>query len=192
MGKIIIVQNRERLEHLEGVIEKGLQSFYEVGKALLEIRDNQLYEKVRGISTFETYCKGRWGLGRSRAYQLIDSAMVVDNVKNFGQKPPQVESHASILAPLPVKQQREVWQEAVETAPGGKVTAAHVQKVIKEKDVEEKSELKKKVYPFSDAIGFAIMAISQLERIRSEDPKREEAIRRVMDWCRESIIEIGR
>ena len=32
--------------------------------------------------------------------------------------------------PLPAIQQREAWQRAVETAPNGKVTAAHVQDVV--------------------------------------------------------------
>jgi len=45
-----------------------------------EIRDKHLYEKVRGIATFETYCKERWDFSRQRAYQLIDSTKVIENV----------------------------------------------------------------------------------------------------------------
>ena len=36
------------------------------------------------------------------------------------------------LAKLESEQQRTAWQKAVETAPEGKVTAAHVSKVVKE------------------------------------------------------------
>ena len=99
----------------------------------MRIRDEQLYEKVRGIATFEKYCMERWGFERRRAYQFMDAAMVSDNVKNFTQYQIK-ESHTIPLAKLndnPEKQ-REAWQKAVETAPEGKVTAAHVSKVVKE------------------------------------------------------------
>ena len=36
------------------------------------------------------------------------------------------------LSKLEPAQQREAWQKAVDTAPDGKVTAAHVSKVVKE------------------------------------------------------------
>ena len=55
----VITKNKTRLEHLEGVINRNLQSFYEVGRALMEIRDNELY-KVKnggGYGTFEAYCQ---------------------------------------------------------------------------------------------------------------------------------------
>ena len=35
----------ERLRQLEGVIERGLETFIEVGRALLEIRDSRLYPR---------------------------------------------------------------------------------------------------------------------------------------------------
>jgi hypothetical protein len=128
-----ITKNTVELEQLEGVIERGLATFYEVGRALMRIRDKQLYEKVRGFATFESYCKERWGFERRRAYQFIDAAMVSDNVKNFTQYQIK-ESHTIPLAKLNnnPEAQRTAWQKAVETAPEGKVTAAHVSKVVKE------------------------------------------------------------
>lgn len=60
---------------LERRIGTGLQTFREVGLALLEIRDSRLYRETH--STFEGYCTERWGMPRARAYQLIDSAKTV-------------------------------------------------------------------------------------------------------------------
>lgn len=67
-----------RFEQCEKAIERGLKTFVEVGRALTEIRDNKLYRI--GFKTFEAYCKDRWEIGRSRAYELIDQAKVVDAV----------------------------------------------------------------------------------------------------------------
>ena len=61
-----------RLAHLEGVIEAGLQTFYDVGGALMEIREGRLYRQTH--RSFEAYTKERWGMGKSRAHQLIEAA----------------------------------------------------------------------------------------------------------------------
>ncbi len=59
----------DRLLECERVIERGLNTFVEVGAALLEIRDGRLYKN--DYSTFEDYCRERWGFTRMRATQLI-------------------------------------------------------------------------------------------------------------------------
>lgn len=46
---------------------------------------------------------------------------------------PTSERQTRPLANLEPEMQREVWQEAVQTAPAGRVTAAHVQEVVKVK-----------------------------------------------------------
>lgn len=60
-----------RLQKCEAVIEKGLQTFIEVGNALLEIRDSRLYRQDYG--TFEDYCRKRWKISRAHAYRLIEA-----------------------------------------------------------------------------------------------------------------------
>lgn len=67
---------QRNLNRLEKAIAGGLQTFREVGAALLEIRDSRLYRETH--ATFEAYCSERWAMPRSRAYQLIESAKVVD------------------------------------------------------------------------------------------------------------------
>ncbi|WP_422394263.1 hypothetical protein [Nostoc flagelliforme] len=66
--------------HLERKVERA---FFEAGKALMELRDHRLYRSTH--STFEEYCKDRFSYNRSRSYQLIDAAIVVDNLHKCPQ-----------------------------------------------------------------------------------------------------------
>lgn len=135
-----LTKNTADMGLLEGIIEKNLQSFYEVGKALAEIRDRELYRDVLGYDTFEAYCKDRWDFSRSYAYRLIGSANVVDVVSPIGDIHPTTESQTRPIAKLSAPQQRIAWQKAVETAPEGKVTASHVYKIVKEMTSDEPKE----------------------------------------------------
>jgi phage N-6-adenine-methyltransferase len=128
-AEIVTVGEAERLAVLEQVIADGLQTFVDVGNALLEIRDGRLYRTTHG--TFEDYCRERWGMVRRHADRLIEAASVAENLRPIGLIP-ATESQARPLTHLPPDLQREVWQQAVETAPNGRVTAAHVQTVVYE------------------------------------------------------------
>lgn len=120
------------LEQCEAVIERGLNTFVEVGAALLQIRDGRLYKAE--YSTFEDYCRERWGFTDRRARMLIDAAETVSLLETGTTVPvlPATESQARPLTALPTEQQAEAWKIAVETAPEGKITAAHVQSVVDE------------------------------------------------------------
>jgi hypothetical protein len=78
-------ETRPEIEKLESTIANGLKAFYEVGMALLEIRDRKLY-KQHGYTQFEAYCQERWGMKRAHAYRLIGSAIVVQNVSQWETK----------------------------------------------------------------------------------------------------------
>lgn len=125
----------QKLAQYETVIERGIATFVEVGIALLAVREERLW---RSYGTFENYCNQRWGWTARRARQLTDSASVIQNIQlgtivpNAKLQLPATESQARPLTALrdQPELQREVWREAVETAPGGKVTAAYVQAVV--------------------------------------------------------------
>jgi len=121
-----------RLQALESTIERGLHTFVEVGTALLEIRDSRLYRTTHG--TFEDYCRERWGFTDRRARMLMSAAEVATNLETGPIVPvlPVTESQARPLTSLEPDAQREAWARAVETAPNGRVTAAHVQSVVDE------------------------------------------------------------
>lgn len=119
------------LADLEAVIERGKQTFIEVGGALLEIRDRQLY-RARGFATFDGYCRDHWDFGSSRAGQLIAAAEVAQSVTTVTLPPPPTERTArelvSVRGRLGDAAVREVWQQATQVAlrKARPVTAADV------------------------------------------------------------------
>lgn len=133
----LLPAERDQLAAHEATIERGLGTFVEVGNALLAIRDGRLYQKVLGFSTFEDYCRERWGFSRQRAHQMLDAARIVERVSTIVDTLPATESQVRPLAALPAEQQPQAWARAVETATNGKLTAAHVQSVVNEVVAEE-------------------------------------------------------
>lgn len=117
-----------RLVDLEFVINRGLQTFVEVGTALAEIRDRRLYRASH--ATFEVYCRERWGFGRTRAHRLIEAADMAATLP-MGNMPAN-ERVARELAPLKAdpERMREAWAEAVE-ASDGQPTAKEVRETVK-------------------------------------------------------------
>jgi hypothetical protein len=62
----------EHLHRLEAVMRRGLDAAVEAGNALAEISDTWLYRRTH--ETFEAYLRDRWGMGSSRADQLVQAA----------------------------------------------------------------------------------------------------------------------
>ena len=91
------------LAELETVIERGRQTFIEVGAALMEIRDQRLYRETH--ATFEGYCKERWGFTYRFANLQISAASVSGNL---GSQTGIGYKQALALAPLSSEEQREV------------------------------------------------------------------------------------
>lgn len=123
----------KRFKECEVVIERGLNTFYEVGSALSEIRDSRLY-RIK-YATFEDYCQERWSMSRRRGYELIAAAAVVENVRNCAHEEPANEAQARELSKLDEIAQQAVWQIAVNTAAKSAddkplVTAAHIKSVV--------------------------------------------------------------
>lgn len=92
----LVPVERRRLAELEDVIDKGKQTFLEVGDALLEIRDSRLYRATH--HTFEAYCQERHGWSASRGRQLIAAARTVTDVTAAGLPAPRTEAEARRLA----------------------------------------------------------------------------------------------
>jgi hypothetical protein len=115
-----------RLRELEIVIKEGLATFIAVSVALTEIRSSKLYRS--GFPTFELYCRERWNMKRWYANTLIRAGRVVENLGAIAPTPTN-EYQVRALADLPPEDQRMVWEEAVRTAPDGKVTGGHVEEV---------------------------------------------------------------
>lgn len=112
-GGIVAPSDHARLEALETVIARGLQTFVEVGKALAEIRDRHLYRATH--RTFDDYCRQRWEMDRTYAHRTIAAAKVAANLLPIGNAP-TVESQTRPLVQLPPDQQRKAWTIAVSMA----------------------------------------------------------------------------
>ena len=118
----------------EAVIERGLATFVDVGRALLEIRDGRQY-RAAGWSDFDAYCRERWGHGRDYADKIIAATRVV------AELPTKVgnlsERQARELAPLrdDPEAMAEVMEEATAEAEatGEKVTAGRVREKVAER-----------------------------------------------------------
>jgi hypothetical protein len=94
-----------QLAPCETVIERGIQTFYEVGTALLEIRDGRLYRATHG--TCEEYCRERWSMNRRYANRLIEASRFIEQLGPIGPKPTS-ESQVRPLAGLEPEDQRMV------------------------------------------------------------------------------------
>jgi site-specific DNA-methyltransferase (adenine-specific) len=123
--------NKEELNELERcelVIKQGLQTFIEVGQALLTIRDKKLYRAE--YQTFKKYCEEKWAFKESRVYELISASVVVDNIQNSAMAEflPQNEKQARPLTQLEPELQSEAWQ-AVIGQHGEHITALKVKEI---------------------------------------------------------------
>lgn len=139
-GKLTKAEARQ-LAKYEKAIRDGLQSFIDVGRALLAIREEQLY--LSQANTFDDYCRQKWGWSRSYACKLIRSMEAADDVAEvetpMGTMVPANERVAREIAALDSPEQRaDVWSKAVESSGNGKVTAAQVR------------EVREELYPASD------------------------------------------
>lgn len=189
---------RERRTELEAVIEHGLRSFDETGRALREMRDSRLYKDTH--DTFESYCAERWRISRSQAYRLIDAAAVVELVSPTGDTPAN-EAVARELVALQGSpdELRETWRRAV-AEHGSHPTAAQVRATIRgisvvddEPVAGEPAEPRRtpeqdpRFEMVEDAVAILQMLPAPEDFVFPEDPGDveafDEAIRWLADWA---------
>ena len=131
-----------QLTDLEGIIERGMKTFVEVGAAIRLIRDKRLYRTTH--STFEDYCQDRWDWSRQRASQLIVAADVVAELSTIVDTPPANEGQARAIAKVPEERRVKVWETVVENAPvvqgKPKITARQVEEAAGQADPRPKKQ----------------------------------------------------
>jgi hypothetical protein len=133
---------KEQLLECETAIQKGWETFVDVGNALLRIRDSRLYRDTH--KDFEAYCRNKWDYQRAYAYRLMGAAATVkalspigDNKLPKGIPLPSNEAQVRPLVNLEPKEAREIWIRAVEQAKEGQVTAKLVQSQVKSRRIRE-------------------------------------------------------
>jgi N6-adenosine-specific RNA methylase IME4 len=132
-------QKVERLAELESVIERHVRGFLEVGRALLEVRNDKLY--LLSHSTFEAWVQMRFAISRRRAYELIAATEVDANLRGRGLKAvPSSEREARELAKFPADVQPVVWEKARELAGDDPPTGKEVRRAAREMNRQRRVE----------------------------------------------------
>lgn len=149
-------QERERLE------QQIVNSFYQAGMALRELRDKRLFRSTH--KSFEEYAKAILGFTRIRLYQLMGAARVYENIRRNVNAPltslPTTEYQCRPLVKLSEKEQIKAWQIALERAGEKTPTSVAVRQAVLE--IEQRAA-KKKPIPF---------AVNDVVRIRvKENPE---------------------
>ena len=185
MTSEITLDESKRLIALETVITKGLNSFIDVGEALLEIRDSRLYRIEH--DTFEAYCRDKWKMSASRARQLIGSSERANNVKSVTMVTPENERQTRPLTKLPAEKQPEAWAKAVDGAYGKQPTAKQVEAAVVEllapSPISPEEPASTENVP-SEGMVWAEKSIKCLERIKHNDSQKRRAYKTVSDWLK--------
>jgi len=144
-----------RLSALESIIRENFLAYVAVGNALMEIREKRLYRTSDG-RTWEGYCREIWDMGYKYADRLVAASKVIENLTPIGAKEdgsidwermPANESQARELSRLEPEEQKQVWQQLIETKQPStpeeapfKVTAKTVKNAVKSFKGEQLSD----------------------------------------------------
>jgi len=154
---ILSPAEQKELALCESIIDKGWETFVEVGRSLTRIRDQKLYRAHS--DTFEIYCRDRFQYGKSHVYRLIGAAEAVTHLALGGIPGPTHEGQVRPLIGLPVDKAQAAWQKAVDKAGKGMVTAKLVRDAVfevmgaaasKKPKTRKKSELLKGAFILLD------------------------------------------
>lgn len=121
MTDLLSATEQTELAQLEAVIERGMNTFIEVGNALAAIHEQKLYRSEH--VTFEDYCRQRWNVSRPRAYELMAAADAVSGIPDTLPQPTNA-GQAVALARVPESERSEVWRETVARTDGNPTAAA--------------------------------------------------------------------
>lgn len=174
------------LADLEAIIESNRTQFYRIGRALKQIRDEQLYRQLL-FDTFEAYVKDRWDMARSHAYRLIDASKVIDNLSPIGDGIlPQNESQARALAQLKPSDQRTIWREFIQS--GTTLSASNIRKFIKMRGKKGGTGVEPDPVNLVDMISTdykaAVMAMLEQIRLAKNDQWQHTSKQAALYWLR--------
>jgi hypothetical protein len=122
---------REELKKCEELIAVGLGTFFEVGNALLTLRQKRLYRVTH--PTFESYCIEKWQIGRSYASRMIGAAERILLLRGQTElAPPVNECQIRPFLRLAPEQFPQAWRRAAELSGGRTITGKFAQTIVDE------------------------------------------------------------
>lgn len=169
----------DRLSELEAVIDHNRRSFYVIGKALYEIRENRLY-KLLFFNTFEAYARKRWAIGKSHAYRLIEAYRVIENLSPIGDIVPENESQVRPLVPLTPHEQRKIWRQFL--ASGMALSAKNIRRLVS--DAGKTTDAPDRTTIISDDYKQAAMAMLEQVRLAQHDHWQGTSRQAALLWNR--------
>ena len=167
-----------RLGELETVIDHSRRSFYAVGKALYEIRENRLY-KFLLYDTFDAYARNRWAMSKSHAYRLIEAYRIIENLSPIGDRLPENESQVRPLAMLTPLEQRNIWRQFL--ASGQELSASNISRFV---SAVGKTELTDQRLIISDNYKDAVLAMMEQVRVAQNDGWQNTSKQAAIFWNR--------
>jgi hypothetical protein len=126
--KVLADGDVTRLPELETIIERGQQTFVEVGAALLEIRDSRLYREQ--YSSFDDYTRERWGWSRVHAHRVIEASEVIGALP-IGSRPANEAQARELAKAKDPEVMHAVMAQVTET--GQPVTARVIKDAVEER-----------------------------------------------------------
>ena len=187
---------RRQLEKCEDILRNDLGTFFEVGKALLTIRDARLYREE--FSTFEAYCHQRWAMGRTYAWHLMGAAERVKLLPADTKTPrPSNEFQVRPFLKLEPEAFPKAWEQVISQAKDGKITPALVQGVVAQMTPQKRlakldgKKRKKVKLPKSCSVGGILVLLGEAKRAmeKGDTSKALETIQRIesellgMSWA---------
>lgn len=134
-------KERRRLER------KVERAFFEAGSALKELRDRKLYRNTH--TTFEEYCRDRFGHSRQKSYYLIAGAEIYQTLStNRCQILPTTEYQVRPLSVLEPPQQPIAWSLAVKESKGKVPPARLVREAVQQ--IQDKPQ---NIYEVGEVVG---------------------------------------
>ena len=139
----------DSLDACEEVIQRGLETFVEVGNALMTIRERGWHRQA-GYQNFDAYCRERWGMTRRRSSQLIAAAETMTELESGTTVPtlPSSERQARPLSKLPTPEaKRDAWKQAISKANEDgrdKPTAKDVETIVRKVVAEESGKARQR------------------------------------------------
>lgn len=102
----------KQLSECESKIQKYRIAFDEAGRALIQIREEKLWQGA--YRSFQQYLRQKWHFGRRNAINLMNSVSVMDNLTASTARPlPATESQVRPMAGLSAGRQKAIWAEVV-------------------------------------------------------------------------------
>lgn len=133
MTNEIMVLSPMTVDEARQATEKIKSNQTESRRLLLDVYERDGW-KALGYKNIAEYAEREFEYKKAYTHFLINAAEVERNLRKSTKVDNRQipETHLRPLATLPADVQPKAYQQAVDTAPNGKVTAAHVEHIVKE------------------------------------------------------------